>query len=36
MSEKKIILRATGATQKQWGVLVLELNLLKKDGRVME
>ena len=30
MSEKKIILRATGATQKQWGVLVLELNLIKK------
>ena len=25
MSEKKIILKATGATQKQWGVLVLEL-----------
>ena len=30
MSEKKIILRATGVTQKQWGVLVLELNLIKK------
>jgi hypothetical protein len=30
MSEKKIILKATGATQKQWGVLVLELNILKK------
>lgn len=30
MSEKKIILRVTGETQKQWGVLVLELNLLKK------
>ena len=30
MSEKKLILKATGATQKQWGVLVLELNILKK------
>ena len=30
MSEKKLVLQATGATQKQWGVLVLELNILKK------
>jgi hypothetical protein len=30
MSEKKLTLKATGATQKQWGVLVLELNILKK------
>jgi|TARA_B100001094_G_scaffold262699_1_gene263993 hypothetical protein len=30
MTEKKLTLKATGATQKQWGVLVLELNILKK------
>ncbi len=30
MSEKKLTLKATGVTQKQWGVLVLELNILKK------
>ena len=30
MSEKKLTLKATNVTQKQWGVLVLELNLLKK------
>ncbi len=30
MSEKKLTLKAKGITQKQWGVLVLELNLIKK------
>ena len=30
MSEKKLTLKATGVPQKQWGVLVLELNILKK------
>ena len=30
MSEKKLTLKATNVTQKQWGVLVLELNILKK------
>lgn len=30
MSEKKLTLKATGVTQKQWAVLVLELNILKK------
>ena len=30
MSEKKLTFKATGTTQKQWGVLVLELNILKK------
>ena len=30
MSEKKLTLKATNVTQKQWGVLVLELNLIKK------
>ena len=30
MSEKKLTLKAKGITQKQWGVLVLELNILKK------
>jgi hypothetical protein len=30
MSEKKLTLKATGISPKQWGVLVLELNLMKK------
>jgi len=30
MSEKKVIIIAKGASQKQWSVLLLEFNLIKK------
>ena len=30
MSEKKVIITAKGASQKQWSVLLLEFNLIKK------
>ena len=30
MKEKKVIITAKGASQKQWSVLLLEFNLIKK------
>ena len=33
MSEKKLIITAKGASQKQWSVLLLEFNLIKKAWR---
>jgi len=30
MKEKKVIILAKGASQKQWSVLLLEFNLIKK------
>ena len=30
MAEKKVIITAKGASQKQWSVLLLEFNLIKK------
>ena len=30
MSEKKVTITAKGASQKQWSVLLLEFNLIKK------
>ena len=30
MKEKKIIIVAKGASQKQWSTLILELNLMRK------
>ena len=32
MSEKKVTITAKGASQKQWSVLLLEFNLIKKAG----
>ena len=33
MKEKKVIILAKGASQKQWSVLLLEFNLIKKAWR---
>jgi hypothetical protein len=33
MSEKKVTIVAKGASQKQWSVLLLEFNLIKKAWR---
>jgi hypothetical protein len=33
MKEKKVKLNIKGITPKQWGVLILELNLMKKAWR---
>jgi hypothetical protein len=30
MKEKNITIKVNGMTQKQWGILLLELNLMKK------
>ena len=30
MKEKKVIITAKGASQKQWSTLILELNLMRK------
>ena len=30
MAEKKVVITAKGASQKQWSVLLLEFNLIKK------
>ena len=30
MKEKKVVITAKGASQKQWSVLLLEFNLIKK------
>ena len=31
--KKKIVIEAKGASQKQWSVIVLELNLMKKSWK---
>ena len=33
MKEKKVTITAKGASQKQWSVLLLEFNLIKKAWR---
>ena len=33
MKEKKVIITVKGASQKQWSVLLLEFNLIKKAWR---
>ena len=33
MSEKKVIITAKGVSQKQWSVLLLEFNLIKKSWK---
>ena len=33
MKEKKITLKVNGITQRQWSVLLLELNIMKKAWR---
>ena len=33
MKEKKVTIVAKGASQKQWSVLLLEFNLIKKQWR---
>ena len=33
MTEKKVTITAKGASQKQWSVLLLEFNLIKKAWR---
>ena len=33
MSEKKVTITAKGISQKQWSVLLLEFNLIKKEWK---
>ena len=33
MKEKKVIITAKGISQKQWSVLLLEFNLIKKEWK---
>ena len=33
MKEKKVTITAKGASQKQWSVLLLEFNLIKKEWK---
>jgi len=33
MAEKKVVITVKGASQKQWSVLLLEFNLIKKAWR---
>ena len=33
MKEKKVIITVKGASQKQWSVLLLEFNLIKKEWK---
>ena len=33
MKDKKVTLTAKGASQKQWSVLLLEFNLIKKEWK---
>ena len=35
MAEKKVTITAKGASQKQWSVLLLEFNLIKKAWRAL-